>query len=282
MKEITQTISPGYPKEIVIREYNTIDEFYTYVCNTPLNETFRWTTLHSSIKASSYDTFYGTKSYDEAIELFKNGWDDGCEKIIAALKNLPKKEETTYINKTLYDIVGFQCSVARYLQGIPTNMVNKKLTPIKQKIVTLNKEVSYNCGYSSNEIMKWGAQTLRVIKLIEQLGFRVNLNICVSIYAGSHVEIVKVRIKNANERLNISKLAFPLTHTSMFRRLFFRYIETAPTITKNYLSGYGYSHDEHEIKNIFNQIGYKDEVVLPKYMDQAEMIVDELKKQNKL
>ena len=51
--------------------------------------------------------------------------------------------------------------------------------------------------------------------------------------------ICKVKIKGANERLNISKLSFPMVHPSMLRRLFFRFIEVHSEVTEGFVGGYG-------------------------------------------
>ena len=162
----------------------------------------------------------------------------------------------------MFDVVGFQASVPRYLQGIPTNMVNKKLVPIKQKVITLNKDISYNSMTSTQDIIDASIQTLQLIKKIEAQGIRVNLNLILGVKANGNTEVVKIRLKSANERLNISKLAFPLVHPSMLRRLFFRYIEVAPTVTKGFKWGYGHPLDGSQLKAYC-----KDEYVLPRLFD---------------
>ena len=49
----------------------------------------------------------------------------------------------------------------------------------------------------------------------------------------------KVRIKNANERLNLSKVSFPLVHPSYLRRINIRWIERFEYTTKAYNKCYG-------------------------------------------
>ena len=73
--------------------------------------------------------------------------------------------------------------------------------------------------------------------------------------------IIKVRIKSANEKMNISKLAFPLVHPSMLRRLFFRFIEVYPNVTKPFTSGYGHPATSSELRNTF-----KGEYLLPNFI----------------
>ena len=239
-----------------VREFSSLNDFETYITNTPLNDTFRWTKLAS---VSGSEEFTGTHSYEQAVEMFKNGWQSKAEELTKKLKVIQNQVIDAQVQKVIFDVVGFQASVPRYLQGIPTNMVNKKLVPIKQKIVTINKDISYNCGVTTEQIVEASIQTLQLVKRIEAQGIRVNLNLIWGVKASGSNEIVKVRLKSANERVNISKLAFPLVHPSMLRRLCFRYLEVAPTITHGYLYGYGSPLDGSQLKTYC-----KDEYVLPR------------------
>lgn len=263
---------------LVCREFTGLDEFYKYICETPISDSFKGRSLSSVNNTLS---FTGTKSFEEAVDMFKHGWDSGVKKIQIALKGLPTSETTNFVQKTLYDVSGFQCSVPRYLQGIPTNMINSKKTAVKQKVITLNKIVNYTAMYKSDEIIKWGAETIRVIEAIERKGYRVKLNIVISNRCYSEVEIVRIPVKKPNERLNLSKLAFPLAHTSMFRRLGFRYIEVSPTCSKSWRSGYGISHDEYEVKHVLDTLNIKNEIVLPKYLSDSDKIVEKITKNDK-
>ena len=239
-----------------VREFSSLNDFETYITNTPLNDTFRWTKLAS---VSGSEEFTGTHSYEQAVEMFKNGWQSKAEELTKKLKVIQNQVIDAQVQKVIFDVVGFQASVPRYLQGIPTNMVNKKLVPIKQKIVTINKDISYNCGVTTEQIVEASIQTLQLVKRIEAQGIRVNLNLIWGVKASGSNEVVKIRLKSANERVNISKLAFPLVHPSMLRRLCFRYLEVAPTITHGYLYGYGSPLDGSQLKTYC-----KDEYVLPR------------------
>lgn len=256
MKETTKTYGK---KTSYIREFDSLNEFESYITSTPLNETFRWQ------KLSSTDGSYGftqTHSYEEATKLFKDGWSSMAQDITKKLKVIQNQVVDAHVQKVLYDVVGFQASVPRYLQGIPTSMVNKKRVPVKQRVITLDKDISYNCGITTEQIIQASVQTLQLIKKIEAQGIRVNLNLVWGVTAGDTKEVAKIRLKSANERLNISKLAFPLVHPSMLRRLCFRYLEVAPTVTKSYTWGYGAPMDGSQLKTYC-----KDEYVLPRLFD---------------
>lgn len=253
MKETTRTFGSVTS---YIREFDSLNDFEHYITTVPLNEAFRWEKLQS---VSHGFKFTQTNSYEEATQLFKNGWNKMAQELTTKLKVAQNQVVNAEVQKILYDVVGFQASVPRYLQGIPTSMVNKKRVPVKQKVITLNKDISYNCLTTTEDIIEASTQTLQLIKRIEAQGIRVNLNLVFGITSSNTKEIVKIRLKSANERLNISKLAFPLVHPSMLRRLLFRYIEVAPTVTKQYVGTYGRPLDGSQLKTYC-----KDEYVLPR------------------
>ena len=256
MKETTKTYGKNTS---YIREFDSLNEFESYITNTPLNETFRWQKLSST--NGSY-SFTQTQSYEEATKLLKDGWSSMAQEITKKLNVIKNQVVNEHVQKILYDVVGFQASVPRYLQGIPTSMVNKKLVPVKQKVITLDKDISYNASIKTEQIIEASVQTLQLIKKIEAQGIRVNLNLVWGVAAGDTKEVAKIRLKSANERLNISKLSFPLVHPSMLRRLCFRYLEVAPTVTKSYTWGYGAPLDGSQLKTYC-----KDEYVLPRLFD---------------
>lgn len=239
-------------------EYDSLSEFYSYLCDTPFNDAFRWNT-HSSVDGSY--SFTKTESFEEATDLFKNGWSEMAEKLVQKLKVAENKTEATMKPKTTLSVCGYQAIVPLYLQGIPNNMVNKKMVPVKQKVITLNKSIDYNCGVSTNQIIEESIKAMQIVKKLESQGYRCNLNIVLGTSAGGKQFVTKVRIKSANEKMNISKLAFPLVHPSMLRRLFFRFIEVYPNVTKDFIWGYGTPAKSSELREIF-----KNEYLLPNFI----------------
>nr|DAO87608.1 MAG TPA: hypothetical protein [Caudoviricetes sp.] len=247
-------------------EFNSLQEFYKYLCDTPLNDSFRWKHL-SSIKGDY--RFTQTHSYEEAVDLFHNGWSEMSQRLSQRLKAEGKMEHVM-VAKPVQSVEGFQPIVPLYLSGIPNNMINRKMQPVKQKVVTLNKSVSYSCGVSTDEIIDESIKAFRIIQKLEAQNYRVNLNIVLGVYEANDywsdtVEngyAIKVKLKKANEKLNISKLAFPLVHPSMLRRLFLRFMEVYPGVPDEYTRGYGRPMGESLIRECFP----KNEILLPQYI----------------
>lgn len=243
-----------------VNEFTSLNEFVNYISNTPFNSVFEHNSHKSSIKGDKQ--FTGTKNYNEATDLLTNGWDTMAKTLVKKINVNKLNTSNETIKRVMFDVVGFQASVPRYLQGIPTNMVNKKIIPAKQKVITLNKDISYNANITTEQIIEASTQTLELIKKIESQGIRVNLNLIWGSEAGTTAIACKIRLKSANERINISKLAFPLVHPSMLRRLIFRYIEVNPNVTKHFSYGYGHPLNGDELVKLAN-----GEYVLPRLFD---------------
>lgn len=251
-------------KEIVdkksIVQFDSINEFYKYLCDTPFNEAFRWA-RHSSTERS--ESFTGTKSFDEAVELLKNGWNEMAQKITQKL--LVNEKKTAYVNKrkNVTAMAGYQPIVPLYLAGAPNNMVSTKTIPVKQKVVNITKSLNYSGDTSKETILSESIKALQIVRKLEAIGYRVNLNIVLGSKGGLKANdqelYAKVCIKKANERLNISKLAFPMVHPSMLRRLFFRYIEVCPEATRAYVRyAYGFPISATNMKKVFT-----DDIIIP-------------------
>lgn len=268
--------------DVRVCEFSSIQEFITWQdeLETP-NSVFSSKAYPKTFETLSSHTgdkeFTDTKNYKEAKDLLESGWTIKAEEITTELN---KSKLTIETFKQFYDVVGFQASVPRYLQGIPTSMVNRKKVTKKKKVITLNSYISYSANVSAETITKNSIEALKVVQAFESQGYRVNLNI----FFGSHTNsskkqiiILKVRIKSANERLNISKVAFPLVHPSMLRRIVFKFMEGWDLITdSSFEFGYGTPLDENNSghKRIIKKCMEENEVWLPSRIHDAKVLIE--------
>lgn len=237
--------------------FDSLSDFYKYICETSLNDVFRFRKLISSECNSDALRFTKTRSFEQASELLKNGWKEMAATIEQKLDAEKNQIELAVKNKMFYDVQGFQCSVPRYLQGIPTNMISVKKMPCKKKVITICKSVNYSASVDADTIIKESVKTLQIVRKLEAQGYAVNVDIAIG--AKGNVKLfAKIRIKNSSERLNVSKMAFPLVHPSMLRRLMFRFIEVCPDTTKDFAYGYGSPIKFDEMKRVI-----KNEYIIP-------------------
>lgn len=162
-------------------EYDSLHEFYEYLIHTPFNDAFRWA-KHFSVDGDYY--FTKTRDFSEAVELFKNGWSDMATKLVQKLKVIESKTEPTMKPKNVLGVAGYQAIVPLYLQGVPNNMITKKMMPVKQKIITLNKSIDYKDSVSAGQIIEGSIKAMQIIKKLEAKGMNLEMAMKISIVKG--------------------------------------------------------------------------------------------------
>lgn len=234
-----------------ISYFETIDEYTNFLEES---ESLRY----GSSDDGDY-SFTGTKSLKEALELCKYG-DEELRNYIYQ-QNL-KFDNVDSLNKVrrsnINDVVGFMPNVPNYVIGIPTNMIRDNRTMINSKVLNVFINVSAAWHIDKEDIKQNAAKYVCAINRLEDEGYRCN------VYAGSAGErgdrqnLLVVKIKSDKEPMNLAKMAFPLCHPSMLRRLKFKWMETIPI---DFGSGYGSSITNDKsinrlLKNIFGDIKF--------------------------
>lgn len=243
--KLSKINSNGY--KIYMEEYNSISEFIQKINSRSQNPK-----ITSKESKTGIFSFTGTNNYNEAENLLLHGWTEESEKLNEMLKLKTLKTSKEKSVKNIYDAAGFQCSVPRYLQGIPTNMINQKVVTKKQKVITITKNISYSACVEKETIEKESIKVLQLVNNLEKQGYRVILNVTLITKSKKENIILcnKVRIKNAGERLNLSKISFPMVHSSYLRRIIFRWIETFEYTTKSFDINYGVPVKCEDFNNI--------------------------------
>lgn len=177
-----------------------------------------------------------TDSLNEAIYLLENGWKDGAIKLTQGLKEKVNITNTKRVKRLKQSPIGFQVHVPNYIQGIPNSMFNH--TTNKTKAVTCNIyiDISYPADLKPQEIIDISVDNIRVINVLESNGIKVNLFSILGVTTFGNDHLVVTKLKGSNERLNISKLAFPLMHPAYLRRILFRVLSTDTRIPETEFS----------------------------------------------
>lgn len=252
-----------------MQEFMSIGELTNYLKETPTNEHFKGSSL-SSHRRNDY-RFFGTNDYQEAHQLLHTGWKAYAEKIT---KRIPVQTTQAPAQRTkqIYSVVGGQASVPRYLQGIPTNMIDRQRFPSKQKVIVINRDISYAAMVSTHKIEEEGIKALQLIQGLENKGFRVKLNLYWMSKEGNECVAFKVTVKKPEERLSLIKVAFPIAHPSMLRRIGFRWIEVMPTLT-NFRFTYGYGVPSgREMKKLVPST----EFMIPNFIENVDEFINKL------
>lgn len=243
--------------------FNSIADVVNYIDTT--ERTLFYQKYHASDN-NNYG-FTGTHSMEEAMELLFHGWEDGAKQLKSKLDAKVNVNNNGYRNKAFYDIAGFQCSVPRYLQGIPTNMINNKRVVQKQKVVNITKDFGYSGATSTETMMRESVKFLQAVDKLEKQGVRCNVfvsAVTMSRKSNGYIDI-RVKVKDSSQRMNLKQLAFPLAHPSMFRRIVFALIERLEDC-KDFGRVYGHCTDWEDVKHL-----YKGEYYVPRNVMEEEI-----------
>lgn len=272
-------------ERILINSFSNLSEYYNYLKNTPRRK-------GADDSSESNDRhFTGTDSLDEAYNLMLYG-DEELFSEIASKKN---KIDITKIlgnkinrNTNFNDIVGFQADVPAFLKGVPTNMINQHPKKISQKVLNIFIDGACSCGMSKEKIQECGVIYASVIDMLEKIGYRCNVYMTEFSTYNNYKYGSLVRIKTDREPFNLKKLAFPIAHTSFFRRLGFKWIESCDLDVRAIGSdptqhGYGRPLDDNkEKKKILEQYLKIKAIVLSKQNSgkvSVESVIKELERE---
>lgn len=243
---------------IKVTEFNSIQDLVTYIRTTKITSIFAEKSggPASMREGNTGDSWSGTSNLEEAMDLLKSGWSEKAKELEEKLtQKLNRVASQVTRQKSVYDVVGGNCSVPRYLQGVPNSMIRQVRTSVKQKTVTINYNITFNCGTTAKQITENAVECLAYVKQLEDSGTRVSLNVAFVIkecFRGNKCFGWSVPVKKTDERFSLAKVAFCLCHSSMLRRILFSCIERDPDVTPNFISNYGKPiRDFDELDKVF-------------------------------
>lgn len=250
--------------------FNSITDVCNYLQNNAITKEAQ--ALKARNKLVPYSTgqfweeFSGTESMEAAISLLKGGWDTKARKIKGKMQ-----KPLTGANKghrNVYDVVGYQACVPRYLQGIPTSMVRSIPAQKKDKIINIYKNTAYSYKISTDEILEQSLKVLNLVDRLEQDGYRVNLYTITKSVGRRCTWQFSLRIKQSSQRLNIKQTAFPLCHPSMLRRIIAGCVCIPEELEHKYLyDGFGAPTDVHSIEELKGENHY----FIPSFVSEKEI-----------
>lgn len=248
--------------------FKTISEFEKYITTQPVNSAFQGRKSRNNLISTKWgSSFSGTESFEEAVDLLHNGWQDKSQELVKKLKVVERDMAPVMKQQRVIGVAGYQPIVPLFLMGVPAAMASTKMQPVKRKVVTVVKSIGYPASTSTSQWTEQSVKALSVVKKLESNGYRVNVDVIDGGYDntnGGTYYTCRVRVKNANERLNISKMAFSLCHPSIERRLFFRFEEVYPKITSGFSNGYGKPMDTNDTYQVLDK---KSDVLLPMFIN---------------
>lgn len=212
----------------------------------------------SENKSKTGDADFAGMPYEQAQRALTDGLPEAADKLKRELTRFKADKSGIVTQRRPINYYnGHAPNVPAAIIGLPKSMRKVTKTPTKTKTVTLFYNSSANCNISAETLEKCGAAVLQLVYWLELNGYRVKL--ILNPYLAEHTRetaCCNILLKDFRQPLDILKLSFSLTSVSMFRRLGFRWIETAPTAKDNWRCGYGHQiRDKREALETIGRSG---------------------------
>lgn len=223
--------------------------------------------FHDMARKTDFDRWNGVKSYDEALSFLRNGYQPTVDKMRKALKVDSKSVGHGEFKRTSFrnEVYGFAPVVPLALKGVPNNMINMFMRPMKAKVLDVYYDMTASCGVSSKQIIEAGQKILGAIVELEKQGYRFNLYAIQSYSDSADCDMMVVKVKDSKQPLDLRRISFPLTHTGFFRVIGFDWYSKVPDGKYRIAYGMGLAYqftDEEQIKQITSQLFGKNAIMM--------------------
>lgn len=242
-------------------EFKTLSQFLSYIQNAPVNTYVFNRAIRSSHRRTD-DEWYGTGSFEEAVELCLEGWSPGFDQFVRMKKRIDEKllDPIVRPRQVVADVVGHSPSVPDYLHGNPLNMWNR-VNVYTPTFINIYLNISYHCETLFNRVFNRGIIALSLVDALQDRGYGVRFKVFECSTVDKEMIISFFNLKGDGEKLNIKKTYFPLCHPSFLRRLIFQLQEVTPVSKSDWGFSYGCPSDVATIKRVVD-IGPNDIIIV--------------------
>jgi hypothetical protein len=246
-------------RKVTYENFKTIESMLDIFETREVNKAFKHKESLASVRVEESKRFTGVKTYNEAIDIMKEGYKDPLEKMKKAILKIG--EQSAAKRPRIYnDFVGFAPNVPNHLMNVPLTMINRQKQPNKSKNIHLTYSFCALSNVTTDELIQGGINFISLVNSLEKQGYRAKIDIMFCSVVSKSVAAFTVTVKEYGQNLNLLKLAFPLIHPAMLRRITFKWLETMPTVTdKEFANGYGQT-----VSHICNNNGDKERAFLEK------------------
>ena len=191
----------------------------------------------SNFKDDPYENrgFVGA-TRDQTYKMLREGY----QPVVDSLRGHIKANMNSKRFRSFNDVVGYQPIVPNAIMGLPKSMINSAMTPIKTKVIDVYYEMTCAAFAESSDLIKAGQKMLGVIMELEAQGYRFNLYCTQGYYSSSSgCDMLCLKVKSANQPMDLKRMSFPIAHTAFFRGMGFDWYSKFPKGT--YRPGYGHA-----------------------------------------
>lgn len=173
-------------------------------------------------------TWAGSRTMSDALDMLRNGWGDhraDVERVLATLQADPEIQMTRKsMTARRYDVAGASVNVGRYLAGDPRCMARRTRVTrtAPAPVVRIVIDGTASASVDPDKIVARGIAVVALVAAVELLGKSCELWWAESTSSYNYVASANaVRIKAADEPIDVDDLLFATAHPSMLRRFGF-------------------------------------------------------------
>lgn len=205
------------PAPRTVREFGSWEEFVDYA------------EKHKNPAESSHNywgatkEWYGSKSYDDAVKMARQGWADIRPEVDALVDKI-KHVITPALQpafQSYFDVSGGMVDVGRFLDGEPECMVETRLVNIAKpgRVISILIDGFYSASIDPESIKARGAAIIGLIDSLERM--QHSTEIWYETSFGGNPLTYLVKLKSVEDMLDINTLMFAIAHPSAYRRINF-------------------------------------------------------------
>ncbi len=175
---------------------------------------------------SDYINNWSGATWEEALDLAKNGWPEAVtmldHKLEMVKSSIPSKREIMTVD---YAAVGpGTLDMGRYIQGHPEAWTvwhpeETDETTVGTRIVPIHFAISASAVISKEALFEKGALICVLVDVLEREGNRVELTLDAS--TARNAVSIQTQVKKASEPLDLDRVVFAIAHAACLRRLAF-------------------------------------------------------------
>lgn len=216
--------------DINLHRYETWDSFLVDAAKPASNES-----LSSSRRVEASDAFFGTRTFEEALNVARTGWAAGAARVAelrASIDEFVATAKRAYVQQFQWDVTGDFVDVGRVLSGEPeafgtyVDSLDGR-ADTRDRVVRLYANLGVSCGVTGEAIFARGAAILAAVDILESAGIRVELWTGIASKGAGKKKTyqLEVLVKSASQPVDVDRLAFVLCHQATLRRLGFSHKE---------------------------------------------------------
>lgn len=208
----------------------TTDTFLTFTYEELLDKAINGKSYAIPDKRASIlnDNDFAGCSLQDAITMAKYGWKDSqsIKEIAYDLQSLMTTPE--FKNSYIYDHSGDEVDVGRFLSNEPENMIQYTvMEDNSSKLINLIANITFSGVVNTSTIYNRGACIVTLINKLEDLGYKVKLDLFFSVRSkktNRYFDIL-IGVKEYADTLDLDRIAYCLCHPSFLRRIILSILE---------------------------------------------------------